>query len=87
MIFRFTGELGEKKGSVGRNKNNISILMISFNHRQLGCKEESKWTQYPKLESDCTDHHSQYSRFVQIVSVLPTHKSEKLYPIYEHPIF
>ena len=34
LIFRFTGELGEKKGSVGRNKNNINILMISFNHRQ-----------------------------------------------------
>ena len=28
-----------------------------------------------------------YSNFLQIVSVLPTHKSGKLYLIYEHPIF
>ena len=33
LIFRFTGELGEKKG-VGRNKNDISILIITLNHRQ-----------------------------------------------------
>ena len=52
LIFRFTGEQGEKEGSVGRNNNNINILMITLNYRKTGHKEGNIWPRRPKMESD-----------------------------------